>query len=137
MRQNVSIVVYHDISAEKNPLTAHLSISTRPELFRKHIAYFVKNFDLIDADELLSGRLPRRPLLLTFDDAYRSVLSQPARFSKRSTHHRYSSSSPQPFTATSLPIDNVLSLAVEEMGFPGVLGLMSLTRGRTSHRSAR
>lgn len=69
-----TIVLYHDISSTVSPFEAGLGLTTRPESFAAHLAYFEKNYDLIDLDTLLSGSLPRRPLLLTFDDCYRSVL---------------------------------------------------------------
>ena len=127
MKQDVSIVVYHDISAEKNPLTSQLSVSTRPELFRKHISYFVKNFDVIGVNELLSGRLPPRPLLVTFDDAYRSVLSTAGPILKDVNLPSVFSIIASAVQGDVLPIDNLLSLAVEEMGLQGVIGLLRLT----------
>lgn len=69
-----TIVLHHDISAAASPFEAELNVMTRPEQFRAQLAYFEKNYDLIDLDTLLSGSLPRRPLLLTFDDCFRSVL---------------------------------------------------------------
>jgi peptidoglycan/xylan/chitin deacetylase (PgdA/CDA1 family) len=127
MKHDVSIVVYHDISEENNPLTSQLSVSTRPEVFRKHISYFVKNFDVIGVDELLSGRLPPRPLLVTFDDAYRSVLSTAGPILKEVNIPAVFSVIASAAQGHSVPFDNVLSLAVEEMGLPRVLGLLRLT----------
>lgn len=69
-----TIALYHDIMTTVSPFEAELGLTTRPENFVAHLAYFEKNYDLIDLDTLLSGSLPRRPLLLTFDDCYRSVL---------------------------------------------------------------
>jgi peptidoglycan/xylan/chitin deacetylase (PgdA/CDA1 family) len=126
MKQDVSIVCYHDISAEKNRLTSQLSVSTRPDVFRKHISYFVKNFDVIGVDELLSGRLPRRPLLVTFDDAYRSVLTTAGPILAEVNVPSVFSVIASAVQGDSLPLDNVLSLAVEEMGLPRVLRLTGL-----------
>jgi peptidoglycan/xylan/chitin deacetylase (PgdA/CDA1 family) len=127
MKHNVCIVVYHDISSEKNPLTSQLSISTRPDVFRKHVLYFVKNFDVIGVDELLSDRLPPRPLLVTFDDAYQSVLSIAGPILKEVGIPSVFSVIASAVRGDSLPIDNVLSLAVEEIGLPRVLDLSGLT----------
>jgi peptidoglycan/xylan/chitin deacetylase (PgdA/CDA1 family) len=126
MRQNVSIVCYHDISAEKNPLISQLSVSTRPDVFRKHLYFFVKNFDVIGVDELFSGRLPHRPLLVTFDDAYRSVLTTAGPLLKEVNIPSVFSVVASALKEDTLPLDNVLSLAVEEMGLRGVLGLLHL-----------
>ena len=126
MKQDVSIVCYHDISAEKNCLTSQLSVSTRPDVFRNHISYFVKNFDVIGVDELLSGKLPRRPLLVTFDDAYRSVLTTAGPILTEVNVPSVFSVIASAVQGESLPLDNVLSLAVEEMGLPRFLRLMGL-----------
>jgi peptidoglycan/xylan/chitin deacetylase (PgdA/CDA1 family) len=126
MKQEVFIVAYHDISSEKDPLTSQLLLSTRPEMFRQHLTYFNKNYDLIDVDELLSGKLPRRPLLLTFDDAYRSVLSTAGPILKDFNAPSVFFIIASAVRGDWLAIDNVLSLAVEEMGLPRVLRLMSL-----------
>jgi peptidoglycan/xylan/chitin deacetylase (PgdA/CDA1 family) len=74
MHRNVAIVVYHHISDEIHPLTSEIDITIHPDLFAEHIRYFTQNYDLIGINDLLSDNLPRKPLLITFDDAYRSVL---------------------------------------------------------------
>jgi peptidoglycan/xylan/chitin deacetylase (PgdA/CDA1 family) len=124
--QNISVVTYHDISEESSPFTAQLRLSTRPEIFRKHIAYYKKNFDLIGADELLGVRLPRKPLLVTFDDAYRSVLSVAAPLLKEINAPSIFFVIPAVVRGDTLPIDNVLSFAVEEIGISRTLALMNL-----------
>jgi hypothetical protein len=43
-------------------------------LFEQHIRYYQKNYDIVGLDTVLGGRLPKRPILITFDDCYRSVL---------------------------------------------------------------
>jgi peptidoglycan/xylan/chitin deacetylase (PgdA/CDA1 family) len=131
MQRNVSVVTYHDISDESSPLTSQLKLSTSPEAFRGHIAYFARNFDLIGADELLAGRLPRKPLLLTFDDAYRSVLTVAGPLLKEINAPSIFFVVPSVVHGNSLPIDNVLSLAVEEMGSSSVLDLMNVEGAST------
>jgi peptidoglycan/xylan/chitin deacetylase (PgdA/CDA1 family) len=126
MWRNVSIVTYHDISDESSPFTSQLQISTRPEIFRKHVNYFTRNFDVIGADALLQGNLPQRPLLLTFDDAYRSVLTVAGPILKELNIPSIFFVIPSLLHGDSLPIDNVLSLAVEKMGFSSVLNLMNV-----------
>lgn len=69
-----TIVLYHDIASAPSPFEAGLRITTGPESFAAQLDYFEKHYDFIDLETLLHGPLPRRPLLLTFDDCYRSVL---------------------------------------------------------------
>lgn len=71
----VTAVLYHNIAAAETSFEAGIRVTTRPETFEQHIRFYEKNYDVIDLDTLLSGRLPKRPLLITFDDCYSSVLS--------------------------------------------------------------
>jgi peptidoglycan/xylan/chitin deacetylase (PgdA/CDA1 family) len=125
MRRSVTIVTYHDIADNRSPLTSQLYLSTRPEVFRDHVAYFNRNFDFISADDLVAGKLPRKPLLLTFDDAYRSVLTVAGPILKEINAPSLFFVIPSVVQGKSLPIDNVLSLAVEELGPSRVLDLLN------------
>ena len=71
---NVRIVLYHNIAETESAFERGLGVTTRPEIFRQHVDYYRRNYDVIDLETLLSGKLPPRPLLITFDDCYRSVL---------------------------------------------------------------
>ena len=73
-------VLYHNIAERETDFEVGLGLTTHPDTFEKHLRYYQKNYDIIDLDTLLSGRLPRRALLLTFDDCYRSVLDATRRF---------------------------------------------------------
>lgn len=68
------IVLYHDITDTPSAFESGIGVTSRLESFDAHLEYFRRNYDLIGLGDLLDGPLPRRPLLLTFDDAYRSVL---------------------------------------------------------------
>ena len=74
MRREITVVLYHHIAKEEVGLTRQLSIAIAPDAFEKHIKYFSKNFDFVSGTDLIDGNLPRKPILITFDDAYRSVL---------------------------------------------------------------
>jgi peptidoglycan/xylan/chitin deacetylase (PgdA/CDA1 family) len=67
-------VLYHNISATESPFEAGLGVTTHPDKFEQHVEFYRKNYDIIDLDTLIRGKLPKRPLLITFDDCYRSVL---------------------------------------------------------------
>ncbi len=71
--RGVRVVIYHHL-AEPCVFTRPLRISTPPERFESHIKRFSRDYDLVSLDDVLEGALPKRPLLVTFDDAYRSVL---------------------------------------------------------------
>ncbi len=71
---NVRVVVYHNISDHPSDFEAPLGVSTPTGRFAQQIERLARDYDVIDAGTLISGRLPRRPLLITFDDHYRSIL---------------------------------------------------------------
>src|SRR5260370_15067445 len=125
MPNEVSIVVYHALSAGRNTLLERLSLSTEPEIFRDHDSYFSKNFDLISEDDLLSRRLPKRPLLITFDDAYRSILTVGGPILREFSAPSIFFIIPSVVQNNQIPIDNLLSLAVCEMGLERVVALLN------------
>jgi peptidoglycan/xylan/chitin deacetylase (PgdA/CDA1 family) len=67
-------VLYHHIGSHLSPLVDRLGVSTRPAVFEDHLRTMASNYQLVGLDAVLSGNLPRRPLLITFDDGYRSFL---------------------------------------------------------------
>ena len=72
---SVPILMYHSISASTNPLFKRWAVS--PELFDEHLAYLSQQrytpltvTDLMRARTQGDVKLPSRPVILTFDDAY-------------------------------------------------------------------
>ena len=76
MPPGLQVVLYHHLSDEDDPLTRALRVSTPPALFEAHLTRLIRDYDVVDLDQILSGRLPKRALLITFDDGYRSVLER-------------------------------------------------------------
>lgn len=73
-RQPLRAVLYHHIASTASSLVERLAVSTTPTVFEAHIRKLARDYEIVSLDTVLSGRLPRRPLLLTFDDGYRSFL---------------------------------------------------------------
>ncbi|MEO1008328.1 MAG: polysaccharide deacetylase family protein [Planctomycetota bacterium] len=73
------IVLYHDVCSDPGDAVRGLGVSTPVELFREHIEWFCEHYTPISLAQLRSGELDliatrkRPPLLITFDDCYRSV----------------------------------------------------------------
>src|ERR1700737_3304025 len=128
MNKDITIVAYHHISDDGSKLTKHLSVSTAPELFKKHVEYFASNYNLINGTNLLTNDLPNKALLLTFDDAYRSVLDVAAPVLKAANFPSLFFINPGIVTAEVLPLDNLLSFAVEELTLDRVLALLNQNR---------
>ncbi|MCH2162354.1 MAG: polysaccharide deacetylase family protein [Phycisphaerales bacterium] len=72
-QRGLRVVLYHHLAHDCS-YTRQIDVSTSPDLFEAHIGKLVKDYDIVGLDDVLAGDLPRRPLLVTFDDAYRSVL---------------------------------------------------------------
>jgi peptidoglycan/xylan/chitin deacetylase (PgdA/CDA1 family) len=68
------VPLYHHLAEQDNEFINHLGIRIHPEEFAWHLDLIARDYDVIDLETTLSGKLPKRPLLITFDDAYRSVL---------------------------------------------------------------
>lgn len=66
-------VLHHHIGAE-SIFEQGLTVASEPEIYAAQIERLALDYDIIDLETLLHGKLPRRPLLMTFDDAYASVL---------------------------------------------------------------
>jgi peptidoglycan/xylan/chitin deacetylase (PgdA/CDA1 family) len=120
------IVVYHDLSARRSPLTDQINVNTDPEIFRRHVRYFAKNFDLIAPGDLIGGALPKRPLLITFDDVYKSVLEVGGPVLREINAQSIWFVNPHSVVAETLPLDNLLSLAVVELGGAEVARLLGV-----------
>jgi len=66
-------ILHHHIGTESS-FERGLAVASDPEVYERQVAQLALDYDIIDLERLLHGPLPKRPLLMTFDDAYRSVL---------------------------------------------------------------
>lgn len=71
-------VVFHDVSASESPFTRGMRVTMPPSDFEAALKFLVRYYtpvrfqDVLDASD---GRsLPRRPVLVTFDDGYASTM---------------------------------------------------------------
>ena len=109
-------VVYHHISSDPSPLTDHLGVATPPEVFDSHLAAFARDYDVIDLDAVLRGKLPKRPLLITFDDAYRSVLDVAAPMLRSRSMPSVFFLNSGVFDSRQLLLDNLLCFLTHKIG---------------------
>lgn len=125
MPRGVVIALYHHISDETDPLTSQLGVATRPDIFEKHVKYFAQNFDLVSGSDLVNEALPPRALLVTFDDAYRSVIDTAGAILRDAKAPSIFFVNPATLLGDSLPIDNIISLAIEELGLEPVANALN------------
>jgi peptidoglycan/xylan/chitin deacetylase (PgdA/CDA1 family) len=71
----VRVLAYHAVESGSNDLLRDLECNTPPALFAAQISFITANYNVLSL-EGLEGALPRFPLILTFDDGYRSVYSE-------------------------------------------------------------
>lgn len=102
-------VLYHHLSDKPTPLVNSLDVSTPPALFERHLIHFLQNYDIVDLDRVLTGRLPSRPLLITFDDGYRSIVDVAAPILRRHGVPSVFFISSAFLDPEELPLDNLLS----------------------------
>lgn len=71
-------VVFHHISAEESPFTAGMNVCTAPQRFEAALQFLTTHYTPVRLEDVLAGtdgrNLPSRAVLVTFDDAYASVL---------------------------------------------------------------
>ena len=116
----VTCVSYHHFERTPSLFTKSLGISTSPEAFARHLAYYKKHYTPVSLDQLMAGDLPANPLLLTIDDCYRSVLDVAAPMLTELKIPALFSTNPKVIAGGFAPIDNVLSFAFEELGATGL-----------------
>jgi peptidoglycan/xylan/chitin deacetylase (PgdA/CDA1 family) len=112
----VNVVTYHHIAAEEADDVRGLRVTTRPEVFASHLAYYERNFDIIDLATLLNGPLPKRPLLLTFDDFYQSIVHTATNVLKPRGIPALFCISANVVGRSTLSLDNVLASACNTVG---------------------
>ncbi len=71
----LSIFVYHDISEVPSEFSSRHALNTPPSLFIKQVNFIDRHFNVISADDFLSGKLPSRAAMITFDDGFKSVFT--------------------------------------------------------------
>lgn len=119
-RGGVRVVLYHDLADAPNALTAGLGVTTPPALFAEHLDRLERDYDIVDVESLLANRLPKRPLLITFDDGYRSVLDVAAPMLEKRGLPAVVFVSAAFVRPEALPLDNLLSLLASQHGVPAL-----------------
>jgi peptidoglycan/xylan/chitin deacetylase (PgdA/CDA1 family) len=75
-RTRVRSILFHHVTDETSPFVDGLRTNIRVDVFASALESLGKRYEFVDLDWVLHGdrrELRRPPLLLTFDDAYRSV----------------------------------------------------------------
>lgn len=128
-------VLYHHVAERPTPLIDALGVTTPPAVFEAHLEYFARHYDVVDLGQVLSGRLPKRPLLITFDDGYRSVLDVAGPLLKRHDLPSVFFLSAAFLEPGSLPLDNLLCWLSHREGLAALE--REITSGPATHGTLR
>ena len=126
----LTCVAYHHFETSPSDATRHLGISTPPDILRSHLDYYQLHFNVVGLDAVLAGDLPERALLITIDDAYRSVAEIAAPMLKERDLPAVLFTNPRVITGPCVPLDTLLSIAASRLGFAQLaflLGQSSVT----------
>jgi len=79
-RYSLRCVLFHNISETSSPFTDGLRITMTPHHFEETIRFLAAHYSPISLETFLEARegrsLPKRPVLVTFDDAYASIVER-------------------------------------------------------------
>lgn len=106
----LTIATYHHFASHDAPATRHLGITTRPDRLAAQLDYLASTYNVIALERLLAGDIPSRALLITIDDAYRSVFEIAAPMLAERNLPAVLFLNPRPVTEAFVPTDVVLSL---------------------------
>ncbi len=112
----LTTIVYHHVAARADAFTDKLLVTTRPETLRSHLQFYQKHFDIITPEDLEKAHLPKRPLLITFDDAYRSVCEVAAPILREFGVEALFFINPAAVLDRRVPMDNLLCFATTVLG---------------------
>ncbi len=75
----LSVLTYHSIAARAEPGFDEAVVDATPDQFHEQLAFVAKYFSVVTIDDVIdamagTGKLPPNPLLITFDDGYRSCI---------------------------------------------------------------
>jgi peptidoglycan/xylan/chitin deacetylase (PgdA/CDA1 family) len=129
-RAGLRVALYHHIGDGSHELLDGLNVATPIERFEEHLDALARDYDVVDLATVIEGTLPPRPLLITFDDAYRSVVTEAApRMAKRRLPG-VSFVTTGPIERGDLPLDNLLCLLIHRHGLSAIEYAINQSPGR-------
>ena len=114
----VVVVTYHQFGDHSSPLRN----VTRADALAAQLDYFAANYNVISLGHLLAGEIPDNALLVTIDDAYKSVadIFAPALRARRLPAVFFAN--PRPILEPFVPWHDALAMAHAKLGLRKVAG---------------
>ncbi len=72
-KQAPRVLLYHAVEDHVSDYTDRLGVSVSSAMFEANLRYVRDHYNVVSVSDLHAKRLPENPLLITFDDAYKSV----------------------------------------------------------------
>lgn len=119
------VVLFHDVSAKLSDFTDGLDLTMNPSDFESRIAFLARCYSPVSLQQVIDSRsggnrLPKRPLLVTFDDAYASVARVAAPILKRYRVPAVFFVNSGFVDGASLGLDNIICFAINTEGLQTV-----------------
>ena len=115
-RPPLRAVLYHHVANKVSALVDRLAVNTAAKVFEAHVRKLALNYEIVSLDTVLSGRLPRRALLITFDDGYRSFVDTALPVLRRFGLPSVLFVTGATLEPGNLPLDNLLSYLCASVG---------------------
>jgi peptidoglycan/xylan/chitin deacetylase (PgdA/CDA1 family) len=119
-RPRLRVVLYHHLADYASSLVERLAVTTTPDVFEAHMQRIARDYQVVSLDDVLAGELPRRALLITFDDGYRSIAEVALPILRRLGLPSVFFVTGECLRRDSLPLDNLLSHLSGSIGIDGV-----------------
>ncbi len=74
--RSLTVFVFHDVTDEPSTFSRECGLAVNPQQFEFQIRFVAEAFNVVSLDQLLSGKLPQRAALITFDDGLQSIFRQ-------------------------------------------------------------
>jgi peptidoglycan/xylan/chitin deacetylase (PgdA/CDA1 family) len=115
-RPSLRAVLYHHIASTLSSLVDRLGVTTAPGVFESHLRKLARDYEIVSLGTVLSGKLPRRALLLTFDDGYRSFVDSALPLLRKLGLPSVLFVTGASLDQSTLPLDNLLSYLCATVG---------------------
>ena len=76
--QRLRAMLYHAVEPSTSDWTGGLGVNVTPKEFAANLDYFQKHYNVVDVMDAAGEKMPRCPLVITFDDGYQSVATHAA-----------------------------------------------------------
>jgi len=130
--RNLTCVLHHHVGVE-GMFEEGLGLTSSREEFLRHLRWFEKRYNFVSLEQVLSGDLPRSPLLLTFDDAWKSVLEVARELLAPRGIPSVYFINPGMVEKGAISLDSILAWAVNSVGIERVCQILDQPKRESVH----